>query len=193
MTKDSLINDNLYLESCNGNIEKVLELINSNANCNHYYKDGNTPLIGAVMNNHNAIIEVLIFAGAKVNAKNNLSYQTALHKAVQNKNIDIVKELLNNKASVHVRDICRKSPLYFAYYNNSTEIIKLLLIKGANLDDEESKLLGKPIYQKPYSYYNHKLNCECGEKKDCGLLWCGCIDTCRNRCGLKENDLDDIY
>jgi ankyrin repeat protein len=193
MTKDSIINDNLYLESCNGNIEKVLELLNTNANCNYYYKDGNTPLIGAVINNQIAIIEVLIFAGANVNAKNNLSYQTALHKAVQNKNIDIVKELINNNASIHVRDICMKSPLYSAYHNNNTEIINLLLSKGAELNDEESQLLGKPIYQKPYSYYNHKPNCECGEKKDCGVLWCGCIDTCRNRCGLKENDLDDIY
>jgi ankyrin repeat protein len=193
MTKDSLINDNLYLESCKGNIEKVLELINSNANCNHYYKDGNTPIIGAVINNQIAIIEILIFAGANVDAKNNLSYQTALHKAVQNKNFNIVSELLNNKASVHIRDICRKSPLYFAYYNKSTKIINLLLSKGAELNREESTILGEIFYQKPYSYYNHKPNCDCGEKKDCGLLWCGCIDTCRNRCGLKENDLYDIY
>jgi hypothetical protein len=23
---------------------------------------------------------------------------------------------------------------------------------------------------------------------DCGTLWCGCIDVCRGRCGLKDHD-----
>lgn len=32
--------------------------------------------------------------------------------------------------------------------------------------------------------------CYCGDKEcawDCGELWCGCIDVCRNRCGLNEH------
>lgn len=31
--------------------------------------------------------------------------------------------------------------------------------------------------------------CHCGDKEcdwGCGVLWCGCIDVCRNRCGLND-------
>lgn len=31
----------------------------------------------------------------------------------------------------------------------------------------------------------------CGDRSchwDCGVLWCGCIDICRGRCGLKDDD-----
>jgi hypothetical protein len=31
--------------------------------------------------------------------------------------------------------------------------------------------------------------CHCGDRWcdwDCGVLWCGCIDVCRGRCGLND-------
>lgn len=28
---------------------------------------------------------------------------------------------------------------------------------------------------------------------DCGMLWCGCIDVCRGRCGCEISDHDDDY
>jgi hypothetical protein len=39
--------------------------------------------------------------------------------------------------------------------------------------------------------YHHCGNPDCDY--DCGMLWCGCIDVCRGRCGCEMSDDDEYY
>ena len=48
--------------------------------------------------------ETLIEYGADVNTKENYSGKTALHYAIANENLDIVKLLLENSAEIDSRD-----------------------------------------------------------------------------------------
>ena len=50
----------------------------------------------------------------------------------------------------------------------------------------------KEVTEKKAEAYENEYKCPCyceGCPGDCGTLWCGCIDVCRGRCGLKgRND-----
>ncbi len=39
-------------------------------------------------------------------------------------------------------------------------------------------------------YEDVHYGCHCGDwmcDRTCGVLWCGCVDICRGRCGYKDN------
>jgi hypothetical protein len=49
-----------------------------------------------------------------------------------------------------------------------------------NIDKDE----GNDSKEKGYEYIHYCGNKDC--EWDCGVLDCGCIDTCRNRCGTRQ-------
>lgn len=57
---------------------------------------------------------------------------TALHYAVRNNDIDMIRELLRKKADVNVRTRYGITPVYLAAQNGSAEAMALLLKAGAN-------------------------------------------------------------
>jgi ankyrin repeat protein len=58
---------------------------------------------------------------------------TALMFACKNGNINMVNELINNGADIHVKDCQNKNALSYAYENGSENIVLLLLIKGSKI------------------------------------------------------------
>ncbi len=64
-----------------------------------------------------------------VNNKDRLG-MTALHYAVRNKRVDIVRLLLSHNANPNARDANGRDPLSYAAINGNIQIVELLLSHG---------------------------------------------------------------
>lgn len=113
---------------------KVIELLlackaDVNASDNQSY----TPLHGAISYGKNdtrkAVVETLLKSGANVNAKTSRDGETPIHKAVANRDIEIVKLLIEHGADVNAISKSGVTSLYFA--RNSSNISELLKEHGA--------------------------------------------------------------
>ncbi|KKP95732.1 MAG: hypothetical protein US13_C0002G0043 [candidate division TM6 bacterium GW2011_GWE2_36_25] len=110
----------------NPDINIIKLLLDHGANVDLPDKNGNTPLMFAVMWGHNEIAVLLIDNGADVNAKDKLGY-TALIFAVQKNNLPLVKLLIKNGVEVNNRTRLRDTALKCALENGNFGIIRLLL------------------------------------------------------------------
>ncbi|EDW26880.1 GL14545 [Drosophila persimilis] len=81
--------------------------------------------------------------GADLSGTNH-DQRTALHLACQLGNVEIVKYLLHNGVSVHVRDRYDRTPLLEAVSTDSHEIIQLLINCGAHLTGS-SRAVGEQL------------------------------------------------
>ena len=97
-------------------------------------RDGRTLLINAAAYERVAIVRYLLERGANVAAQDKMGF-SALHFAVQNANLDLVKLLLDAGADVNLKDGFGKPPLMIANpVTHPEELYKLLLSYGADPD-----------------------------------------------------------
>ena len=77
------------------------------------------------------------------------SCRPALHKAVQDRDVDRVRELLNDGADVNVRNAnkgrLQYTPLHWAAHYGHLEIAEILISRGADLDAEDPSY-STPLY-----------------------------------------------
>ena len=135
-------------------IEVIKLLLDNGANVNYRDVEEQTPLVLAIT--YNAPIEVIKIILDKtndelINLEDNLDFgRTPLMHALDTngifsieKNIEIIKLLLNKGANINYRNTYNFTPLTFAlYYKNPIKIIKFLLDNGANVNeviDEEDE------------------------------------------------------
>lgn len=78
--------------------------------------------------------------GAKDYAEN-----TAVHLAAVGTNNDVLRELLQRGASVHVRNRAANTPLFLAGQVGNEEAVRLLREVGAHLHVEEVERDGKKV------------------------------------------------
>ncbi|WP_301070364.1 ankyrin repeat domain-containing protein [uncultured Helicobacter sp.] len=99
---------------------------------------GSTPLYDAARKGNLEILYLLIERGADVNAVSH--GETALLKVVALNNYKFAKALIDKGAKVNVADEhLGNTPLHYAVIKKNTEMIKLLLSKGANMYSENFK------------------------------------------------------
>lgn len=111
-------------------------------------EDGKTPLHIAAEYGHRLSIESLFKYGADILIPNHLG-QSALHAAIQNGHSRCVEFLLE----IHMRNntdfqmflLRRQSPLITACQNGFTDIVRLLLTHGIDLDEISTKEEGNPL------------------------------------------------
>jgi len=98
------------------------------------------------------IIVWLVNNGVNLNLQNKKG-ETALHLAIQNKNLKIVEILLKHGADIHIKDNDNNTALHFAAWKRNFSIIKLLLKNGANNNVWNAR------QQRPfdYEYLNSKI------------------------------------
>jgi ankyrin repeat protein len=115
-----------------GEEERVRTLLESK-NTEIDRRDGfnETPLYIAVQTGKINIVQLLIDAGANLNATNRLE-DTALHKAVFTEDLPAAKVLLKAGAKVNVKNNWNQTPLHFATIIGNPQIVKLLLNAGAD-------------------------------------------------------------
>ena len=109
------------------------------------YEDSNrletkkeTSLHAAVKNNDIEHIKVLLKGGLDVNgvdvSMNSYTGLTPLLIAIFEKNFDLVKFLIENKADLNVKSETGITPLFAAAMDRSLDIVRLLIEKGANVN-----------------------------------------------------------
>jgi len=135
------------------NVEIVKLLIDAGANVNIRNWRGNSPLILAVYHGHRGIVKLLIDAKADLNLNNRHTGHTPLIFAALSGNREITKLLIDAKVDLNIKDyVDRNSALinargYFGKINDGgnsaliyaaeqgfTEIAKLLIIAGADVN-----------------------------------------------------------
>lgn len=152
----------------NGNIANVKSTLTNNSSyINKYGQYGKTPLMtavgttapGASSTNVNSIITYILgFSGVDVNIKDNLplSGRTALICALESKNFDRVKLLVDAGADVNILSNEKRSPFIYALLSGNIDIVRLLCSKSIN-DIDPTKSIKD---EKGYScfYYAYQIN-----------------------------------
>jgi serine/threonine-protein phosphatase 6 regulatory ankyrin repeat subunit B len=111
-------------------------LIEHQADVSSQANNGDTPLHVAGGKGRSKAIVLLLESGAEIDKLNN-SELTPLHLAIQEGRIATVEVLLDNGASTsNVSDYEVRDALYFAIAAGKTEIVALLIKRGANVSME---------------------------------------------------------
>ena len=112
-----------------GKTETVMLLLAAGAPVNDKSNNSRTPLTIAAELGHLEIAGLLIAAGGGTNAD-----ETALHRAVEQRQRDMVKLLLQTGQAVDYQPMAGDRPLAIAAGTNDTHIVKLLLEAGADIN-----------------------------------------------------------
>ncbi len=103
-----------------------------------------TPLIRATYAENLDEIKTLSAKGAKINAADKNSGETALHAAIGTGNVEITEYLLTHGAKANMRDAKKRTPLMMLDEDATPELIDLLLRFGAKttpVDKEKNTVL----------------------------------------------------
>ncbi|WP_419198881.1 ankyrin repeat domain-containing protein [Wolbachia endosymbiont of Rhagoletis cingulata] len=156
-----------------GTLEVIEFILNRDlSGINDITNDGRTPLHLAIQGNKPNTVELLLRKGASIavkdkNGKTSLDLakkedytnivemieevQSALDEklltAVQNGDLDAVKDLTNQNANVNARDKYSWTPLHWAAFKDRLEVAEFLVKKGADINAEDKGPYGKkPIH-----------------------------------------------
>ncbi|KAF7507240.1 hypothetical protein GJ744_010798 [Endocarpon pusillum] len=139
-----------------------------------------TPLLWAAKNGHEAVVKLLLEAGAEKEAKDNQYDQTPLLWAAQNGREAVVKLLLEAGAEKEAKDNeDDQTPLLWAAQNGREAVVKLLLEAGAEKEAKDKYNRTSLSWAAKYGYQAViKLLLEAGAEKEAkdkynrtSLLW----------------------
>ncbi|XP_031773060.1 ankyrin-2-like isoform X2 [Apis florea] len=114
-----------------GNLEKVIEFLDTDLDINTANSNGLNALHLASKDGHVEIVTELLKRGATVDAATKKG-NTALHIASLAGQAEIVNILIQYGAAVNIQSQNGFTPLYMAAQENHDQVVKLLLSNGAN-------------------------------------------------------------
>lgn len=114
----------------NNNLNNIKLLLESDADINETGQLELSPLMLAIIKNHNEIASYLIEKGANLDYKSKKTQQSALSLAVENNNYELTKLLIDKGANQNIKDSNKNTPLIQAAKNNNLPIAQLLLNKN---------------------------------------------------------------
>ena len=118
------------------NEECVRYLLEVGADPNGLPPGQSTPLSEAVFRGNQQYTDLLLNAGANVNAFVNLKYQTMLYRvsAVSYYSKEELRQLIGLGAYVNIEDTYGQTPLFFSAYDPDVEKLKMLMEAGADVN-----------------------------------------------------------
>jgi len=134
MTPESPVAD----AAMRGDLEEVRSLLRSGADVNEPQGDGMTALHWAARRGDAALAEVLVYAGARLDAGTRIGRYTPLHVAAREGRAGVVRVLLDAGADPKaVTTNSGATPLHLAARSGDAEIVRLLVAAGAEVDARE--------------------------------------------------------
>jgi len=96
--------------------------------------DGSTPLHCACWKGHDAVVVILLEAGADVNAENSNEHwgTTPLHAAAHANQKKIAELLIAHGADINARNLNNRTPLDETSFHDAKVVAKLLVASGAS-------------------------------------------------------------
>ena len=142
----------LFYAAQNGHLPVVVVLIIRGADLNLSNKEGATPLMMAAGKGHFEVVKFLVEKGAVVDQTTPAADDvTALSQAALSGHLQIVDFLLSAyKDKLNAKTL--KLPLYGAAQRGHLEVVKLLVSKGANVDEAAHEGL-TPLHRA--AFYGH--------------------------------------
>ena len=129
-----------------GDVQKLRELLRNGEDVNAAQGDGMTALHWAGQRGFLEAAEVLIHAGARVEAKTRLGAFTPLLLASRAGSADVVEALLNAGADPNVQTTNGgATPLHFAAHSDDGRSVELLLQYGAEIDARDKASEHTPL------------------------------------------------
>eukprot|EP00743_Colponemidia_sp_Colp-15_P000979 GILK01001081.1.p1 GENE.GILK01001081.1~~GILK01001081.1.p1 ORF type:complete len:557 (-),score=106.73 GILK01001081.1:167-1837(-) len=117
------------------NTDSLQKILSQDANVN-FYVNNSTPLHIAAEVGHSGIVEILLKAGANVNAEKADTKATPLFVACEKGHINVVKQFVSARANLNARGKPPKhesmAPLHIAVLGGYTEAVKQLVSAGAD-------------------------------------------------------------
>jgi len=125
----------LHCAACNGNLEMVKLLVAAGADVNIKGCWDCTPLHRAAEGGNSEVFYTLIKAGADPNPENRDFCTSVLGAAIKfNCNVEIATALIALGANVNHLDVQGMSPLYLAVSFGPLALVRLLILKGADVN-----------------------------------------------------------
>lgn len=138
---DSLVAD----AAMRGDVEAVRALLRDGADVNAAQGDGMTALHWAAQNGDGELAEVLIYAGANLEAVTRVGAYTPLHLASKTGHVTVVRRLLGAGADPNTPTATGVIPLHFAAGAGSPETIRVLVDHGADANAREGAYGQTPL------------------------------------------------
>ncbi|MGN0821159.1 MAG: ankyrin repeat domain-containing protein [Akkermansia sp.] len=132
--------DALLLESAKEGKDKIAEILIDERGANPETKDkmGNTPLILAAYEGHEAVVRLLLEKGANIEAKNKL-HNTPLILAAWEGHEAAVRLLLEKGANIEAtQNETGNTPLIWAAAKGRESVVQLLLDEGADIEAKDN-------------------------------------------------------
>ncbi|MEW5787884.1 MAG: ankyrin repeat domain-containing protein [Pseudomonadota bacterium] len=131
------MSQDLFSAAQGGDLDGVTSRISAGADPNWTAESGDTPLMAAAGQGHLAVVQALLAAGARVDARNADEW-TALFKAAYNHEQDcgyapVVKALVDAGADVNARIFYGLTPLMLAAGAGEAAVCEVLLEAGADV------------------------------------------------------------
>jgi ankyrin repeat protein len=129
--------DSLFEAAGTDDLDTALRLLDQGADVNAAQGDGMTPLHRTAETGNAAMADVLISAGANLEAKTRVGSHRPLHVASASGRAGVVALLVASGAEVDARTTTGASPLHFAAASGSAGAVTALLEGGASPDPRE--------------------------------------------------------
>ena len=99
-------------------------------------KDGSTPLHCATWKGHEAVVALLLQAGANVNAQNSNEHwgTTPLHAAAHANQLAIASLLIEHGANLNAKDLNGRTPMHHTTFHKAKAVAALLQKHGSGTD-----------------------------------------------------------
>jgi len=134
-----LVSDVTVIEAArSGNLDEIRALVQKGADVNASEGDGMTALHWAAEGNHAEAASILLYAGARLDARTRIGAYTPLLVASRVGNAEVLEVLLEAGADVHYRTTTGEmTALHFAAAAGNPRAVELLLDHGAEVDARE--------------------------------------------------------
>jgi ankyrin repeat protein len=133
----------LALAAKNGNVAIISQLMKAGADPDdkvNYVNSDETPLMHAARAGRVDAVNLLLLAGAKVNARESWNGQTALHWAAAEGHAAVVEALIAGGADIRQPSNARTTPFMFAVRKGDMRSVQAFLAAGADVNEKRVDL-----------------------------------------------------